>query len=206
MTLTTELLALCTGASVERAGMALPGAQRALDLYGMRTVEDVGMFLANVGHETGNLKFYTELWGPTDAQSRYDTRKDLGNKYLGDGFKYRGRGALQTTGRGNYAALTQRLRGRNPTVQVPDFVAYPDLLASPEWAFLSAADYWEMAQCSRFARIGDFDGVSDLINRGHKTSAYGDSNGFQDRLTLWSSAKPALLLAGFSPAERSSNE
>lgn len=198
MSLTEELLALCTGASEERASIALIGASRAMSLYGIdQTANRAGMFLANVGHETGNLKFYVELWGPTDAQSRYDSRKDLGNKFLGDGFKYRGRGWLQTTGRGNYAQLTLRLRERWPTLQVPDFVAYPDLLASPEWAAISAADYWSMAQCEKFADVGDFDGVCDLINRGHKTSAYGDTNGFKDRLTLWNAAKPALILAGF---------
>jgi len=155
------------------------------------------MFLANVGAESGELRFREELWGPTSAQRGYDGRVDLGNDMLGDGYKYRGRGWLQTTGKRNYAVLTQRLRARWPQMQVPDFVVQPDLLANPEWCSLSAADFWTMNNINRFADAGDFDGCCDLINRGHKTPLVGDSNGFSTRLKYWSSARPALILAGF---------
>lgn len=195
--LTAELFALCTGAQPASAEKCTPWANHALDNYGIQTANEVGMFLANVGHETGGLRFLSELWGPTDAQTRYDTRKDLGNLYLGDGFKYRGRGWFQTTGRGNYFALTQRLHKRWPMESVPDFVLQPDLLMNPEWAAISAADYTEMRNLRHYAYINDFDGYCDIINLGRKTEREGDSNGWKHRQQLWDAARPALILAGF---------
>lgn len=196
--LTPDLFALCTGAIPATAEKCTPWANHALEAYGIASTNGVGMFLANVGHETGNLRFLSELWGPTEAQSRYDTRKDLGNLYLGDGFKYRGRGWFQTTGRGNYLALTQRLRKRWPMESVPDFVLQPDLLMQPEWAAISAADYVEMRNLNHYADIGDFDGYCDVINLGRKTEKLGDSNGYKQREALWAAARPALILAGFA--------
>jgi putative chitinase len=196
--LSVELFRLCTGASVIAAGpREVVAADEACALYDINTARRVGMFLANVGHETGGLRFLSELWGPTDAQRRYDTKPDLGNLYLGDGFKYRGRGWLQTTGRANYLRLTQRLRARWPSLQVPDFVAQSDLLASPRWAAISAADYVDMRSLNHVADSDNFDAYCDIINLGRATPRYGDSNGWQHRLQLWQVAKPALILAGF---------
>lgn len=197
MNLTTELLELCTGASRALAEAAVGPANNALRLYDQTTANRVGMFLANVGHETGGLQWKQELWGPTDAQRRYEGRTDLGNTEPGDGSRFRGRGWLQTTGRGNYAKLTSRLRMRWPQMQVPDFVSQPELLASPEWCALSAVDFVEMNRVYRFADSDNFDNYCDMVNLGHPTQRVGDTNGWPHRLTLWQSAKPALLLAGF---------
>lgn len=197
MNLTPEVFAICTGCTPARASIMAISAEEALTLYDMTTVNRVGMFLANVGHETGNLRYTTELWGPTSAQEGYDTRSDLGNRILGDGYRYRGRGWFQTTGRYNYGALTKRLRTRFPMMEIPDFEAVPDMLARSEWGALSACDYWAMVGCNRYADSGDFDGVCDLINRGRKTPREGDANGFKDRAKLWAAARPALILAGF---------
>jgi putative chitinase len=196
-TITSELMQVCTGCTPARAELAAYAATEVCDIYGFATVNRVGMFLANVGHETGNLRYTVELWGPTSAQEGYDTHPGLGNLYLGDGYKYRGRGWLQTTGRANYAALTERLRKRWPQMEVPDFLACPDMLAKTEWCALSAADYIDMNGIVRFADAGDFDGYCDMINRGRKTIRHGDANGFKDREKLWKAARPALLLAGF---------
>ena len=55
----------------------------------------------------------TEGWGPTEAQKRYEppNRKatQLGNTQKGDGYKFRGRGYVQITGRGNYEYWGNRL-------------------------------------------------------------------------------------------------
>lgn len=203
MTITPQLMVICTGCTPARAELAAYAANEVCDLYDFHTVARVGMFLANVGHETGNLRYTVELWGPTSAQEGYDTREDLGNKYLGDGYKYRGRGWLHTTGRANYHALTERLRKRWPMMEVPDFEATPDMLAKTEWCALSAADYVDMNGIVRFADSNDFDGYCDMVNLGRKTLRYGDSNGFKDRNKLWNAARPALLLAGFGESHGS---
>lgn len=196
--LTAELLSICTNSELSKATLYVESFQEALHLYAIDTANRVGMFLANVGQESGSLRFREELWGPTDAQRSYDGRVDLGNDLLGDGYKYRGRGWLQTTGKENYKRLSYRLLARWPQMQVPDFVVQPDLLSSPEWCAVSAADFWEMNNINRFADAGDFDGTCDMVNRGHKTSAIGDSNGYAGRVSRWNAGRPALILAGFS--------
>ena len=187
-----ELIALCTGARPDRAESCAAALTEAMRLYDINTPVRQAMFLANIGHETGGLHYLTEIWGPTDAQKRYEGRTDLGNTQPGDGRKFCGHGMLQNTGRFNHAKARDRLRARFPDLDVPDFEQHPELLANPAWAALSAGEYIERTDCQRFADIGDFDGYCDLINRGRKTAADGDSNGWEDRTKLFKSAMRVL--------------
>lgn len=88
--------------------------------------------LATAHHETGptssNLHWTPrrEIWGPTEAQKRYEGRADLGNTKPGDGKKFAGRGYVQITGRTNYQKASS-LVGK-------DLVANPDLALEPEIA------------------------------------------------------------------------
>lgn len=188
-----ELIAICTGARPDRAEHFSEALTEAMTLFEINTPDRMAMFLANIGHETGGLHFLTEIWGPTDAQARYEGRIDLGNTQPGDGRRFCGHGMLQVTGRFNHAAARDRLQARFPDMDVPDFEAFPELLADPTWAALSAGDYIERTDCLRFADIGDFDGFCDVINRGRKTAADGDSNGYEDRYKLYKAATRALL-------------
>ncbi|MGK9055671.1 hypothetical protein [Neorhizobium petrolearium] len=67
-------------------------------------------------------------YGRTDAQKRYEGRKDLGNIQKGDGSKYRGYGPMQVTGRANVTEFYNwcKKRGLNP----PDFIEKPQLIAT----------------------------------------------------------------------------
>ncbi|MDO9402029.1 MAG: glycoside hydrolase family 19 protein [Polaromonas sp.] len=190
--MTPQDIARCTGARIDRAQYCADGLNDAMRLYGIDTPARKAMFLANIGHETGGLKWLKEIWGPTPAQSRYEGRADLGNTQPGDGRRFAGHGMLQTTGRFNHAAVRDRLRKRFPDMSVPDFEVEPERLADPEWASLSAADYIAMKDCNRFADSGDFDGYCDTINRGRKTAADGDSNGYADRLKLFKIAAAVI--------------
>lgn len=183
-----ELIAICTGARPDRAERCSSELTEAMRLYQIDTPARQAMFLANIGHETGGLHYLSEIWGPTDAQSRYEGRKDLGNTQPGDGAKFKGHGMLQVTGRFNHAKARDRLRERFPEMSVPDFEESPELLAEPKWASLSAGDYIERTNCQSFADIGDYDGYCDTINRGRKTAADGDSNGWEDRTKLYKAA------------------
>lgn len=216
MKIQVEQLARSTGSSLPKAMTRIETYNEVMDLYEISTSRQrMCMFLANVGYESGGFKFSVEIWGPTSSQRRYtrdlsepwpssaDDLNDptfeanrlaytLGNDGPEDGSRYRGRGDLETTGKSNYASLTKRLQARFPTMNVPDFVIYPDSLINVRWACFSACDYISMKGCNEVADDGNFDHYCDLINKGHITPQVGDSNGFNGRVKLYTAAKAAF--------------
>lgn len=186
MTPTRDLLATALGCPVSRVAIFSEDLLDACDAYGINTPERLAAFLAQIGHESGSLRFVREVWGPTPAQVRYEGRADLGNVQPGDGKRYCGRGLVQTTGRANYVALRNRLRVRLGA-NVPDFEAEPETLEQPRWAAWSAADYWGWRNLNELADAGDFEKITKRIN--------GGLNGQADRLARWERAKAALAIS-----------
>ncbi len=90
------------------------------------TPEQTAYVLATAQHESGLGRWMTEIWGPTPAQRGYEGRRDLGNTQPGDGYRYRGRGYVQITGRANYTDWSRRLG--------MDLVGQPELATRPEVA------------------------------------------------------------------------
>ena len=174
--MTPKQLALATGARIDRASAFLPHIVSAMAEFGIDSPARQAAFLAQIGHESGGLKYTTEIWGPTPAQSRYEGRKDLGNVQTGDGIRYKGRGLIQTTGRANYAA-TGRALGI-------DLIANPEQLAEPVLAARSAAWFWQSRKLNALADSGDFVTLTRRIN--------GGLNGIDDRMALHSAATEAL--------------
>ena len=185
--MTTAQLCAATGATPERAQRWLPHIVNACDLFDINTPARLAAFLAQIGHESGRLRYSREIWGPTPAQARYEGRKDLGNVRAGDGKRYMGRGLIQTTGRANYAATTQGLRAIAPGV--PDFEAAPELLELPKWAALSAAWYWHSRRLNALADL-DTDAAFLAITK----KINGGTNGLADRRTLWDAARRAFAI------------
>ena len=109
MLLTAAQLQAATGCTAERAAQFAPHLTEACNAYSITTPERLAAFLAQVGHESGSLRFTSEVWGPTPAQRGYEGRRDLGNTQAGDGFRYRGRGIFQLTGRANYRDIGDAL-------------------------------------------------------------------------------------------------
>ena len=93
--MTPQLLQAALGCSQEQAARFAEPLRAACALYGIDTPRRLAAFLAQVGHESGSLRFTSEVWGPTSVQSRYEGRADLGNVQPGDGRKFSGHGLIQ---------------------------------------------------------------------------------------------------------------
>lgn len=174
--MTPEQLSQCTGSSLANALLYLPQFELAWEDFGVNTPKRQAAFLAQVGHESGGLRYVREIWGPTEAQMWYEGRKDLGNTEPGDGFKYRGRGLIQITGRANYAEVGEAL--------ATDFIDNPELLEEPDMAVRSAMWFWQKHGLNELADVGDFSRITIRIN--------GGTNGLADRQALYAVAKNTL--------------
>ena len=148
----------------------------AMQKYQINTPARQAAFLAQIGHESGQLRYVREIWGPTPAQKRYEGRKDLGNTQPGDGKRFMGRGLIQLTGRANYTKYAKLLN-------LP-LVENPELLEEPINAALSAAAYWDQNNLNALADAGRFNDITQRIN--------GGQNGAADRRALWGRAKKVL--------------
>lgn len=180
--MTPQQLAAAMRIKLGRAAMWAPWLTQAMDAYEIDNKARQAPFLAQIGHESGGLAWASEIWGPTPAQARYEGRLDLGNTEPGDGSKYRGHGLIQVTGRANHAKARDMLRERYP--DAPDFEADPDELTKPQWAALSAAEYWHRHGCNELAENGQFQLITRKIN--------GGLNGLPDREARLAWAMEAL--------------
>lgn len=185
MQLNASIIAAGCGATILRAAQWTVPLQTACDKYAITAPLDVAAFLATVGVESGRLTLLHELWGPTPEQKRYEPPSEkaraLGNTEPGDGFKYRGRGCIQITGKANFAICGLSLN--------LDLVAHPELLEQPSDAALSAAWFWHNNKLSSMS--GDFLAASRAVNLGNRNSK-AMPNGYSERLALYGAAKKAL--------------
>jgi putative chitinase len=140
------------------------------------TANREAMFLAQVAHESGELRYAAEIWGPTDAQAKYENRLDLGNINQGDGKKFKGRGLIQITGRANYSRASDIFK--------VNFLANPELMEQPKYAARTAAWFWQAHGCNELADKMAYALITKKIN--------GGMNGWPSRLVYLANAKGAL--------------
>ena len=164
------------------AGVFISSLNLAMLNRQINTPQRAAAFLAQIGHESGELHYVREL-GSDQYLSKYDTGSlaaRLGNtpEADGDGQKYRGRGLIQITGRRNYLACSQALFGDDR------LLLQPQLLEQPQWACESAAWFWQSNGLNELADKGQFTTITRRIN--------GGLNGLDDRLQLWARAKAVL--------------
>ncbi len=154
-----------------------------LPKYGIDNKERVACFLGQTAHESGGYTKLTEnlnysaqglckTWPkrfPTQesaepyhrnpekiANKVYSNRLGNGNEASGDGWKYRGRGAIQTTGKENYEELGQAI-GK----ELSECVKYCGTL---EGAVESACVFWKQNNLNRFVDKNDFEGLTEAVN------------------------------------------
>ena len=94
MTITRQQLLQILPNAGPVAGVFTPLLNTAMVRYQVVGQKRIAAFIAQIGHESGQLRYVKEIWGPTKAQARYEGRSDLGNNQPGDGSKYRGRGLI----------------------------------------------------------------------------------------------------------------
>jgi len=150
----------------------------------------LALFLSQVLHESGRLRYVKEVWGPTDAQRRYEGRKDLGNVLPGDGERFMGRDVIQVTGRANYSVFTAWVR-EFVGPKAPDFEANPKKLEEPDWLGWGALWYWTERVPTKYIEAGNIEMITRRVN--------GGLNGYADRLELYDRA--ALVFLGYGPED-----
>ena len=188
-----------------------PALNSAMQRFEIATAERMAAFLAQLAHESGQMKRLAEnlnysaqrlmqVWParfPTLGKAlqyernpqklaNYVYAKRLGNgdEASGDGWNYRGRGLVQLTGRGNYRAAALG-------IGMP-LEEQPELLEQPAAAALSAAWFWKSHGLNELADdqnndddTEDFKTITKRIN--------GGTIGMKERMALWEKAKGVLI-------------
>jgi putative chitinase len=154
------------------------------DRFDISTPIRQACFIGQVAHESGGFKFLVEnlnyraealqkLWpkrfdaAKAQACQRnprmianvvYSGRMGNRDEASDDGWRFRGRGCIQLTGHANYYHAGQALG--------VDFVLEPDLVATPQYAILTAGWFWDTHKLNQFADARDFKGMCKKINGG----------------------------------------
>ena len=172
--------------------------------FDISTPERQACFLGQCAHESGgfatlkeNLNYsaegLTKVWpkrfpslavaqpyhrNPEKIANKvYADRMGNGDEASGEGFKYRGRGLIQLTGKDNYKACGDALG--------VDLVDDPDLVATPMYAALSAGWFWDKNHLNNFADANDMTGLTKRIN--------GGTHGLDDRVARTQHAVDVLM-------------
>lgn len=164
----------------KRADLFVPYISETLNHFLINTPLRAAAFLAQIAHESGQLRWVKEL----ASGEAYDTgplAKRLGNtpEDDDDGRRYKGRGLLQVTGRTNYAACSRSLFG-DPAY----LLDRPEVLESPRLASLSAGWYWHVRGLNAPADLRAFKQITKAINGGY--------NGLDERLRFYAVALNVL--------------
>jgi putative chitinase len=172
-----------------------------LPKFGITTAARVAGFVAQGQHESGDFTVLQEnlnysakglrgVFGkyfPDDAIAAqyakkpemianrvYGGRMGNGPEASGDGYKFRGRGILQLTGRANYTQCSRDLFGDDTLANDPD------LVRTPEYAIITACWFWYKNKLNEICDKGDIVLLSKRIN--------GGTIGLEDRIKHWNDA------------------
>lgn len=192
--MTPSVLSSATGCSI---GLAQKWAKILTDTmrrYHIDTPQRQAFFLAQVSHESSRLsvisenlnysangllsvfgKYFTPELAEEYARKPYRiasrvnaNRMGNGPESSGDGWRYRGKGLIQITGKTNHVLCGMALD--------VDLLHFPDILFEPEYSALSAGWFWSNRGLNVIADSGDFELLTRRIN--------GGLNGIEDRLAL----------------------
>lgn len=133
-------------------------ADRLINLFGRHriSVEDANKYGSIPGRQKADPKgiascLYGGDWG----------RKNLGNLYADDAWRFIGRGFKQVTGRYNYTVTSDRMFGDER------LLVHPEMLEQPEYAAMSAGEFWDWKDLNKWASVMDHQRITKLITGGN---------------------------------------
>jgi len=201
--LTPELLKQCLPESSDESVQLYAHAiESACEEFEINTPQRLAAFLAQICHESGNLKsvrenlnyssdglqaVFPKYFNVADAKKYhrnpenianrvYANRMGNGSEESGDGWKYCGRGLIQLTGKTNYDLCGAELGF--------DLINDPSYLQTPEGAARSAAWFWKKNRLNELADTGDMKSITKRINGGYI--------GLENRINHYEHAKVVL--------------
>ena len=145
-----------------------------METYEINTSLRQAHFLAQIGHESGELRYREEI----ATGAAYEGRKDLGNTQPGDGRRFKGRGLIQLTGRLNYATYGEDIG--------IDLTHEPERVATDKDLCVGVAGwYWNRRRLNKYADRDDVITITKRIN--------GGLIGLTDRKRILELAKSVLM-------------
>jgi putative chitinase len=199
-----EQLAQALKMSPAKAEEWIDAINETFDRFDISTPERQACFLGQCAHESAgftalkeNLNYsaegLTKVWpkrfpsldaaqpyhrNPEKIANKvYADRMGNGDEASGEGFKYRGRGLIQLTGKDNYEACGEALGA--------DLVGDPDQVSSPKFAALSAGWFWDKNKLNQYADSNDMTTLTKRIN--------GGTHGIDDRIARTQQAIDVLM-------------
>jgi predicted chitinase len=198
MLTTEQLQAIMPQLPAAKRAALFPFLSAAATEFAIDSPARTAAFLAQLAHESAQFRFMEEIWGPTPAQRRYEPQSTLattlGNTDTGDGFRFKGRGPIQITGRANYRRFGDLLG--------LDLVANPSSAARSDVAFRVAALFWSKKGLNELA-----DQVTPAAFKEITRRINGGFNGLEERERFYETAKAVLgvtpppVTRGGPPAE-----
>ena len=176
-----------------------------LPTYEINTPERIASFLAQCGHESAGFtvlqenlnysadglnKIFKKYFPTLESAQPYARKPEMianrvyggrmgnGDEHSGEGYKFRGRGPIQLTGKANYEACSEFL------FQDDTLVQNPDMLLDPEYALHSACWFWWKNDLNNYADSADLVTMTKRIN--------GGDIGLEDRKKHYEHAKHVL--------------
>lgn len=159
-----KLQGIMAGAPAQTIAKYYTTLMGAMRRYDINTPKRMKHFLAQIGHESGQLMWSSEF-ASGDA---YEGRKGLGNTQPGDGRRFKGRGLIQITGRANYTAFSQAA-GTDYTTDTGATLLSTDAYTAVE----ASCWFWKRHNLNKHADMDDFMAITRIIN--------GGTNGLADR-------------------------
>jgi len=148
--------------------------------YKITNSKRICAFLATIGVESGRLR-YTEELGNIGYFAKYEFNtplgKRLGNKVIGDGVKFKGRGLIQITGRYNYEQVSKALG--------VDFTIEPHRLANLPYSVTSAAWWWQKHGLNSIADTENLKAIRKKVN--------GGLNGYSEFVAIYKTAQKVFI-------------